>query len=258
MYDLVCIVPLYGENCEDVSLRMVSSLALQKTSFKVKYLFYYDSTVPKKAILQIMELLSHRNIDYDILFSEMTCSGHKRNMGLEFARKNSKYVWLVDQDDYLLRDDTIQTILYLCVNNNLDVFKVSYSLPDNIGEQNIKIIRSIPTMPWQYVIKTELLDGYSFNETLEYGSDVQFSIRFLAMNEYIKIAENLTIQYLRLPPAIKSNLYFYNYLNENSYMCHHAELTEGKKIVQQQEAFSEIAKIKEEYETKHEVVNENR
>ena len=257
MYDLVCVVPLYGKNCEDTSLRMVSSLALQKAIHKIKYKFYYDDTVSEQTLSQIKYLLDNRNIDYDITYSELTCSGHKRNMGIKYAIENSKYIWLVDQDDYLLRNDTLEVIISICLHYNLDIFKVSYSVPDNIGKGNEDTIRTIPTMPWQYVVRTDLLEGYAFDEVMEYGSDVPFSIRLLVMNKYMKVNKDLSVSYVKVLPAIEHKLYFYNYLNEDSYMYYHAVAGSEVKEDQREKAFAEIAKVKEEFEAKYGDIYEN-
>lgn len=250
MYDLVCIVPLYGESCEDVSLRMISSLALQKTKFSVKFLFYYDNTVSKDALGQIISLFKGRHNDYDIIYSGQTCSGYKRNLGLKFAEENSKYVWLLDQDDYLLTDKVIDIALTYLLQSNDKVFKITFRIPDYIDAENNKIIHSIPTMPWQYIIRTDLIKGYKFNENNEYGSDVPYTIRFLAMNDYIKINEDLSVTYKKMLPAVNYSLYFYNYLNPHSYMSTHLTIKEEPKHSQMDYAYSEIRKVKEEYENR--------
>ena len=252
MYDLTVILPLYGKDCEDVSLRMVSSLALQKTQFNVKYLFYFDKTVSVGAIYQIESLFRRRHPekDYDIIYSNETCSGYKRNLGLKFAEENSKYVWLVDQDDYIISDDVIEIVLKFLLGNNERAFKISFATPDYLDEENNKIIHSIPTMPWQYIVRTDLIKGYRFREDGEYGSDVPFSIRFLVMNDYMKVNDDLTVSIKTLMPQIRNNLYFYNYLNPNSYMSTHLYKTETTKEDEREYAYSEIRKVKEEYENR--------
>lgn len=255
MYDLTCIVPLYGKNCEDVSLRMVSSLALQKTRFSVKYLFYYDDTVSIHTLTQIDNLFGRRGKDYSAVYSNKTCSGHKRNLGLRFAEANSTYVWLLDQDDYLLRDDVIELILQYLNGTNGEVFKVTFTVPDSIDEGNNQIIHSIPTMPWQYVVRTDLISGYAFNEENEYGSDVPFSIRFLVMHDYMKVNEDLSVTFKKILPAFKNSIYLYNYLNPNSYMSSHLTMKEEPKHSEMDYAYGEIRKVKEEKERQEQ--NEN-
>lgn len=250
MYDLVCIVPLYGVDCENVSLRMISSLAIQKTSYKVKYLFYYDKTVSNLAIDQVKFIMSNRDISYDVINSEQTCSGYKRNLGLDFAEKNSKYVWCLDQDDYLLREDAIQNILRTCFEDNIDIFKIKYNLPDIIDEQNRNIISVIPTMPWQYVVRTDLIDDCRFNEENEYGSDIPYSIKLLVKTGYIKVNDKLTINYLKLPKTFSISLYFYNYLNPLSYMTEHATAQSDKKNKEVEYALGELRKLREQYENR--------
>lgn len=248
MYDLVCVLPLYGKNCEDVSLRMISSMALQKTTFKVKYLFYYDDTVSTQALNQIVFLMDSRNIDYEIIKSEKTCSGYKRNLGLRYAEKNAKYVWLLDQDDYLEYEDSIDIILKYCLKENPKILKLLFRTPSYLDEQNTKIIHSIPTMPWQYVVKTDLLNGISFKEDNEYGSDIPYSIQLLVKNGYAVVNNELTMNYVELPPTCAIPLYYYNYLNKNSYMGNYAMFNDQDMIKQQDYGYAELRKIKEKYE----------
>lgn len=250
MYDLVCIVPLYGKNCKDISLRMVSSLAIQETTYKVKYMFFYDSTVDQDAILQLMLLMRIHSKDFDILYSSEVCSGHKRNIGLDFAEKNSKYVWCLDQDDYLLREDAIQNILDFCLKRNIDIFKIKYDLPGILDQENKNIISVIPTMPWQYVVRTDLINDCRFNENNEYGSDIPYSIRVLIKTGYIKINDQLSINYIKLPLSFSVSLYFYNYLNPDSYMAEHALSESNKKDKEVDYAYSELRKLREEFENR--------
>ena len=250
MYDLVCIVPLYGADCENVSLRMISSLAIQKTSYKVKYLFYYDDTVSTFAVDQVKFLMGNRKLFYDIYKVDKTCSGHKRNLGLEFAQKRSKYVWCLDQDDYLLREDAIQNILDFCLKRNIDIFKIKYDLPGILDQENKNIISVIPTMPWQYVVRTDLINDCRFNENNEYGSDIPYSIRVLVKTGYIKINDQLSINYIKPPLSFSVSLYFYNYLNPDSYMAEHALSESSKKDHEVDYAYGELRKLRAEFENR--------
>ena len=248
MYDLVCVLPLYGKDCKDVSLRMISSIALQKTKFKVKYLFYYDDSVDAEAIQQVSFLLRGRDFDIDIIHTKKSCSGYKRNLGLRYAEKNAKYVWLLDQDDYLEYEDAIDIILNYCLKENPKILKLLFRTPSYLDEQNTKIIHSIPTMPWQYVVRTDLLDGISFKEDNEYGSDISYSIQLLVKNKYAVINDELTMNYVELPPICSIPLYYYNYLNKNSYMGNYAMFNDQDMIKQQDYGYAELRKIKEKYE----------
>ena len=248
MYDLVCVLPLYGKNCKDVSLRMISSLAIQKTSYKVKYMFYYDDTVDNDALNQITFLMSGRYIEYEIIHSEKTCSGHKRNLGLRYAEKNAKYVWLLDQDDYLEYEDTIGVVLGYCLEKDLNLLKLPFRTPGYLDKQNTKIIHNIPTMPWQYIVRTDLLDEIAFKEDNEYGSDIPYSIKLLVKTGYAVINEDLSIHYLKFPSTCSIPMYYYNYLNKNSYMGNYVKFNNNDMLVQQEYGKNELRKIKEEYE----------
>ena len=251
MCDLVCVIPLYGDDCQDVSLRMVSSLALQKTGYIVKYVFYYDDTVSRATINQICFLMSQRgrilDKDYYIFYSEITSSGHKRNLGLKFALENSIYVWFLDQDDYLLRDDAIQIILYNCYKAQLDAVQIKFNIPDSVDAANRKTIFNTPTMPWKYIFKTSKLEGYAFREDCEYGSDIPITIRYLSDNDHIKFNDDLTFNFYidNQIPTIKATIYFYNYLNTNSHMYSFAIKDKEHQKEPMDKAYTLIREIKE-------------
>ena len=249
MYDITCVIPLYGKTCEDTSLRMVSSLALQKTDYSVKYLFYYDDTVSKDALAQIYFLFKGRNIDYDVIYSNKTCSGYKRNMGIEWAQKNSKYIWFIDQDDYLVNDDVFESTIPALLKYNLPCIKVTYNIPDYINAFNRENILKTPTMPFQYIIRTDLIDDCRFDEDIEYGSDINYVIKFLLEQGYYKFSEDSTMLNLAKDfPTITTIQYFYNYLNENSYMNKHAVSEHKTKQEEINHAISILEKLKERFD----------
>lgn len=247
-YDLTCVIPLYGDNCEDTSLRMVSSLAVQKTKYKVRYLFFDDETVSEKTLEQINYLLGGRNIDFHIIASSKTSSGYKRNRGIEMSLDVSKYIWFIDQDDFLVKTDTFDIILDgLTDYPELSFAKVKFLVPDNIGEENQKIIYNIPTMPFQYIIKTEELRDLRFKIDMEYGSDIPITISLLAKGKYIKFNKDLSFQLVKEIPKFNYLLYYYNYLNTHSYMREHTYMEIDKKQKQIDDAYNVIAEVRDKY-----------
>ena len=246
MYDLTCVVPLYGANCEDVSLRMVSSLAIQNTNYSVKYMFYYDDTVSRKAIAQIDSLFQIHNKDYDIVYCEKSCSGYKRNKGLEYAVENSKYVWFIDQDDYLMSEYAISLILEYPLIYNLPILRINFEIPELVNEENKKYIYGTITMPWIYIFRTDLIKKYRFGEDSEYGSDIPVTIEFLLDNGYYKFYENdIKLECIKNISYIRGKLYFYNYLNANSYMYKHAVNEGNIKDGEVDEAVNMLIKLRD-------------
>lgn len=248
-YDLTCVIPLYGENCEDTSLRMVSSLAVQKTNYKVRYLFFVDDTVSQKAIDQINYLIGGKGIEYHILASKETSSGYKRNIGIDMSLDESEFIWFIDQDDYLIKNETFDIILdSFSLYPTLNFARIMFLVPDNIGAFNEKTIYNTPTMPFQWVIRTELLRDCRFRTDVEYGSDIPITISILAKEKFIRFNKDLTFAYIKDLPRFNIVLYYYNYLNNNSYMNKHTHLEDEKKQKEIDKAYEIIAEIRDKYE----------
>lgn len=256
MLDLAVIIPLYGKNCEDVSLRMISSLAIQKTKYNVEYEFYYDDTVSKSTLNQIRYLLDYRDINYNIFHCEKSASGYKRNLALEYAKENAKYVWFIDQDDYLISDYTFEYILNgLTSISGVTCLKINFAVPDKtvIGEFNYNTIIKTPTMPWLYVIRTDKLDGLYFMENMEYGSDIPYTINFLVSNGYYAFDEDgITLHQIKPFVTLNPNLplYYYNYLNINSYMNKHAKTNGKQKEIEIEKASALLQECKDKHKEK--------
>ena len=154
----------------------------------------------------------------------------------------------MDQDDYLMREDAVDIILRYCLEHNTDVFKIFYSLPDNLSEGNREGILKTATMPWQYIVRTDIIDDCYFKEDIEYGSDIPYTIKMLVKNKYMTVLDNLNVKFIKLPTYCNQSLYFYNYLNQNSYMNYHTASGQSNKNKQINEAFIELQKIKDEYD----------
>ena len=224
MYDLGIILPLYGNDCAVVSDKMVKSLFYQKIeNHKVKYVFFYDKTVQSEAIVNIInnELISRNpNISIELHYTgEHTASGYKRNIGIQRC-SDCKYMWLVDQDDFIIYNDAVEKLLD-CIEERPDepVFKLTFSIPEQVAKMpNGKAIFGIPTMPWQYVFKYDEVKNYRFAENCEYGSDIPVTIYFLVDHGYYKIEnEQGSMSYGKNSlSTVKIPIYFYNYLNPNS------------------------------------------
>ena len=251
MNDLLCVIPLYGNDCERVSLRMVSSLAIQETKYDVTYLFIYDDTVSLDALINIKLLLRNSKIKFVMMKSDKQRSGYKRNKGIRYASENGfNYIWFLDQDDYIIKDNVFDPILYFLYHNNAEVLRIGFELPDTIDEQNKKNLMITVTMPWLYIIKVELIKDYRFNEEHEYGSDVPYTIRFLANRGYIKILPDAKLRIVKEIYTSVISLYYYNYLNDNSYMGKHFHMEGSEKQEEVDYAINEILKVKTEAESK--------
>ena len=207
-YELTFIIPLYGENCFTTSAKMAMSLALLKTTKKVRFLFFHDDTVPTEAIDQILQLFKlHRQPTVEVVtcFVNNPRSGYKRNRGIDICTSDSKLIWFIDQDDMLLFEDldpVINTALEMLIDGNKPLIKVPFqSLDITFATTNIN---TVITMPWQYIFNVDLVKDYKFDETTEMGSDVPFVIKII--EDYLKDEKTDEI------PSFVSPMYFYNYL----------------------------------------------
>ena len=244
MFDLTCVIPLYGDTCEQVSLRMIASLAVQQTRYNVHYMFMYDNTVPLSVMKNIGCLLSGKQQFDFVNCADKTCSGYKRNTGLKIAVETSNYVWFLDQDDYLVRDDTFEIILDSCYQHNFNAIQIRFTVPDTLDNYNKNVILKTPTMPWKYIYKTSNIADYRFEEDCEYGSDIPMTIRYLAENNHMKFNEDLTLNIYNPIPMLKPVMYFYNYLNANSHMYTFAEKTTDEQKAPIEHAYEIMGRIK--------------
>ena len=208
MYDLTFILPLYGENFFTTSLMMFSSLLRIRTSKSINVLVFYDETTPIESIdyiEQLIEQCKSKNISFEFIFSENTHSGYKRNKGIEKASENSKYIWLIDQDDWLLIEEIDKLILLadeLIEKEKRPLVRIDFQRQTLVGAKTN--IDEVLSMPWQYIIDAKIAAKYKFDETVEMNSDVPFIFGIIE-------GENIT-------ELMKTNdaMYYYNYLSPDS------------------------------------------
>lgn len=220
MYDLVCVLPLYGSDLKNC-INMAASLAKQNfDNYEVFYKIYYDDTVNSSVIDTIDMMFKNCEVElYDFEYCENTHSGYKRNKGLEFALANEiPYIWFIDQDDYLIYEDTFKGIVEHFKEEPEDIIRVKFNIPYFVGEKNTAIIYNTVTMPWQYIFKTTELKNYRFNETIEYGSDIPVTVFYLIDKGYLEQNEYNKFAWKQGMPTTIGQVYFYNYLNVRSVM----------------------------------------
>lgn len=213
-FDLICIIPLFGYNCGRVASRMCASLASIVTTKKIKIVFIYDKTVSIQSlltILQIMQSVNNKNLSTEIIFSDKTSSGYKRNLGIEKYHSQCKLIWLLDQDDWLLPDyfDEIIDIAQETIDAGNPCIMIPFQRP--VLDHILTNIDSVMTMPWQYIYDPEVAIKYKFDETIEMGSDIPFVVGILTDYDlYDPITSH--IRAIRFDKPI----YYYNYMNNNS------------------------------------------
>lgn len=212
-YDLICIIPLYGENCGRVSSRMCASISSAVTTKKIKIVFIYDSTVSVQSLFTINQIMTSTKNTYDIeyVFSGLSSSGYKRNYGIRYYSDSCDLIWLLDQDDWLLIDDfdPIIDIAKETIESGQPCIKIPFQRP--INEEVYTNIDEVLSMPWQYIYNPQVAKKYKFDEDIEMGSDIPFVVGILVDN-------NLYNYETGKLSAITFNkyIYYYNYLNPYS------------------------------------------
>lgn len=220
-YKLICVIPLYKTTSRLV-MPLIASLTRHNGSNLVFYKFYYDDTVPQKILSLIKEILiacQTGTYGFDFEYCKNSHSGYKRNLGIQYALKyNIKYIWFIDQDDWLLEPFVFDSAIQALEQNNTPIIRVDFDVPKNLGDFNIKTIKGTATMPWQYVFEVESIKDYKFSETIEYGSDISFVIFYLLDHKYLIQEDVNKFYWINMMPLSKIPLYFYNYLNSSSVM----------------------------------------
>lgn len=136
---------------------------------------------------------------YDMNYMIIDCVVHScglaRNIGLECS--NSKYVWFIDGDDWIIYPDALQNCLAIMEQQELNIIKIKYV-------SNYYTI-DYYSMVWQYIFKRDFIGDLRFVE-MQPSEDVVF------MNEINKKISDNQIIFYKIPT------YYYNYERPGSNM----------------------------------------
>lgn len=194
--DLSVIVPVY--NLEKYISPLLESLKKQKVgAYEVEYIFVLNKCTDnsEKVIREEAEPLNPT-----IINCEYQGCGNARNAGFEEARGD--YIWFMDGDDWLTRNDAIKDALDKAYGKGLDIMRV----PFDSNSFNYNYF----SMVWQYIFRKEFIEEFRFSH-IQPCEDDEFMVKVLNKAGYSPAT------YLKMPHLNKV-AYHYNYMREGSNM----------------------------------------
>lgn len=197
--DLSVIVPVY--NLENYISPLLESLKKQKVgAYEVEYIFVLNKCTDnsEKVIREEAEPLNPT-----IINCEYQGCGNARNAGFEEARGD--YIWFMDGDDWLTRNDAIKDALDKAYGKGLDILRV----PFDSNSFNYNYF----SMVWQYIFRREFIEEFRFSH-IQPCEDDEFMVKVLNKAGYSPMT------FLKMPHLNKV-AYHYNYMREGSNMYRH-------------------------------------
>lgn len=94
-------------------------LNLENISYQIIFVLDNCKDDTQGVIEQYMQ-----DMDCVIITCDVRSCGLARNIGLEHS--NSKYIWFVDGDDWIIYPDVLQNCLATMETQNLDIIKLKY------------------------------------------------------------------------------------------------------------------------------------
>ena len=191
MNDIAIIVP-----CKDLEqyikplLLSFHQLNLENISYQIIFVLDNCKDNTQGVIEQYMQ-----DMGCVIITCDVRSCGLARNIGLEHS--NSKYVWFIDGDDWIIYPDVLQNCLTIMETQNLDIIKIKYI-------SNFFTL-DYYSMVWQYIFRRDFIGDLRFLE-IQPSEDVVF------MDELNKKIPDGKVTFYQIPS------YFYNYERPGSNM----------------------------------------
>ena len=192
-YMLNLIIPCH--NLEKWITPCLKSICMQKNNLKVKRkaIFVCDNCTDNTQSI-IENIMGKSEWEYEIYETHAGCAGGARNVGLDHC--NSKYIWFIDGDDWLVGEDAIDTVLDCMLRDDMDI--VQFKIRSNANPLGTFGGGTV----WTAMFSSRLIGSYRFNNR-QNGEDNDFC-------EEMWNHRNPKFGKIALAP------YFYNYPRENS------------------------------------------
>lgn len=192
-YMLNLIIPCH--NLEKWITPCLKSICMQKNNLKVKRkaIFVCDNCTDNTQSI-IENIMGKSEWEYEIYETHAGCAGGARNVGLDHC--NSKYIWFIDGDDWLVGEDAIDTVLDCMLRDDMDI--VQFKIRSNANPLGAFGGGTV----WTAMFSSRLIGSYRFNNR-QNGEDNDFC-------EEMWNHRNPKFGKIALAP------YFYNYPRENS------------------------------------------
>lgn len=214
------ILPCY--NSEKTILQTLESIENQ-TYPNIEIIIVNDgSSDNTEDIVKKFMSMSKKKIHY-IMQSNAGVSA-ARNKGIHSA--NGEYIVFLDSDDFY-HYDAIRTLVYICVNENVDTVFGCYTRDTQIINQNkirlnessyislnrdelLKkyLYRKEKIGFWTFLYKSEILKKFNilFSENVSYGEDVEFCWKYIMHCKAAAFINQATYIYNDNPESVVNNL----------------------------------------------------
>ena len=192
-YMLNLIIPCH--NLEKWIQPCLNSICKQKNNLNIKRkaIFICDNCTDNTKLI-IKKTMSKSKWEYEIYEAHEGSPGGARNIGLDHC--NSKYIWFIDGDDWLVGEDAIDIVLDCMLRDDMDI--VQFKIRSNANPLGAFGGGTV----WTAMFSSRLIGNYRFNNK-QNGEDNDFC-------EEMWNHRNPKFGKIALAP------YFYNFPRENS------------------------------------------
>lgn len=202
--DLSVIIPVY--NLERFLTPMLDSLKEQDLGeYNIENIFVLNNCTDASE-----NVIRESGLNCTIINCTEQGCGPARNAGFEIA--TGKYIWYMDGDDWLLRDDAIRMVLDKATAEDPDIMWIPYA--------SDRFQYLYFSMVWQYLLRRDFVKEFRFPAIQPCEDDAY-------MEQVFNKARYSRYSYFREMPCVEEALYFYNYMREGSNMYRHFH---GEKI----------------------------
>lgn len=192
--ELAVIVPVY--NLEKHITPLLDSLIAQQIGdHTVEYVFVLNNCTDESE-----RVIRESGLDCRIMNCEIQGCGPARNAGIEAT--DSKYIWFMDGDDWLISETAIRDVLDVANAYNLPMLRIPF--------KSDRFVWQYFSMVWQYLFRRDLVEEIRFPNK-QPAEDDEYTAAALS-----KLG--LTPWGYLMLPSISYPLYFYNYGREGSNM----------------------------------------
>lgn len=194
--DLSVIIPCH--NLEDWVAGVLESLCSQTNELGARReaIFLCDACTDRTHEI-IEQTMATSNWEYYIFDTNYKCPGGARNEGLEVAK--GEYIWFVDGDDWLVKDNAIDIFLGAAQKGDYDLLECeicSRAHPEGrFGGGTV----------WRFLIRRDAIGDLRFDNA-QNGEDSRFA-HALLINPELKIGKLEEVIYFYNHPRVGSQIW---------------------------------------------------
>lgn len=222
MYDISVVIPAY--NAEKYLRPCLDSIFGQKTSLKYEVIVVDNASVDTTTAILNEYKQNHDNLKVVRLEENVGCYGARR-VGLREV--DAKYLQYIDSDDYF-EEGSFETLrLTLEKHGDLDAIIFQYSEFNNVTNEVFRVCshfetpdvvvtgeeafikNSIPSMPWNRLLKMQVLRDNNIDFSKSMPDDVDFCFRHYPFLKSVVMLNKSLIKYRCIPTSTSRGVQAY-------------------------------------------------